>query len=508
MSSDSAVFIAVLISYAAVVLGIGIWGYFRTTTQEDFLTAGRSIGPWVGGAVLAATQISAGTFVGTLGRHYMAGVSWIWIWFGVWAGWLTSALVVAPKLRRFGAMTVADYVGKRFDSEHARTLAAALIIVTYTIYLTAQFQASGEIAMAVFGIQPVIAMLALILSTAFYTLLGGVRSSSYVDFLQTVLMILGLLLGVPVVVSILGGLRPLGEYLGSIDPRITGWWFSWRDILATSIAFGFTLAAAPYEMTRYYSMRDEQTVRYAIGVSMGIQAIIGSSVMILGLGMRGLFPVLPSPDQASSILAASVMSPLAGALFLVGMISAIMSTVNSILIVTAGALSHDLYGRLVNPHATERQLLFVNRVGIVALGVLPVWFALQRFGDVQAIVVEQSKFIASFFFVPVVLGLSWRRGTKEGAVAAMLGGFAGCLLWTVTLQRSFATHGIDAVEVGVIVSGVLFVMVSRMTRPTRAENLAIFFDQPVPTHLRTEVQGDAEAVKHGADLKVRPYGSR
>jgi SSS family transporter len=476
MTTDPAIFVAVCVAYLATILGIGVWGYFRTRTQEDFLTAGRTIGPWVGGAVLAATQISAGTFVGTLGRHYLTGVSWTWIWFGAWGGWLLSALVVAPKLRRFGAMTVADYVGRRFDSERARTLAAVLIIVTYTIYLTAQFQASGEIASAVFGIRPVYAMLALIASTGFYTLLGGVRSSSYIDFLQTMLMILGLFLGLPVLLSTVGGLEALGESLASIDPRITGWWFSWREVAAVSIAFGFTLAAAPYEMTRYYSMRDVRTVRYAIGISMGIQAVIGSGVMLLGLGMRGIFPVLPSSDQASSILASTVMPPLAGALFLVGMVSAIMSTVNSILIVTAGSFSHDLYARLMNPQATERQRLFVNRAAIVVLGLIPVYFALQKYGDVQAIVIEQSKFIASFFFVPIVVGLTWRRGTSQGAVAAMIGGFVGCLVWTFTLQRSFATHGIDAVQVGVAVSALLFVVVSRVTPPTRPENVAIFFD--------------------------------
>jgi SSS family transporter len=481
MSSDSSVFVAVVVAYLAVVLAIGIWGYLHTDTEEEFLVAGRTIGPWVGGCVLAATQISAGTFVGTLGRHYLTGVSWIWIWFGAWAGWLVSALVVAPKLRRFGALTVADYVGTRFASEGARTLAAVLIIVSYTIYLTAQFQASGEIASAIFGVKPLYAMIALIATTGFYTLLGGVRSSSYVDFLQTMLMILGLFLGVPVLVYTFGGLQPLGEYLGSLDQRITNWWFSWRELLATSLAFGLTLAAAPYEMTRYYSMRDVQTVRYAIGISMGIQAIIGSCVMILGLGMRGMFPVLPSADQASSILAATVMSPLAGALFLVGMMSAIMSTVNSVLIVTAGAFAHDLYARLVNPGASQAELLRVNRIGIVVLGCVPVWFALQRFGDVQAIVVEQSKFIASFFFVPVVVGLNWRRGTKQGALAAMAGGFLACLAWTFTLQRTASEHGVDAVEVGVAASALLFVVVSRLTPPTPAANLALFFAPESPS---------------------------
>src|SRR5512134_556473 len=143
MTADSTTFVLVVLVYGSVVIGVAIWGYFHTRTEEDFLVAGRSIGPWVGGAVLAATQISAGTFVGTLGRYYQTGVSWGWGWFGVWAGWAVSAYFVAPKLRKFGALTVADYVGTRFASERARTIAAALIIICYSILLTAQFQAIG-----------------------------------------------------------------------------------------------------------------------------------------------------------------------------------------------------------------------------------------------------------------------------------------------------------------------------------------------------------------------------
>jgi len=200
-----ATLVVVLVVYMAIILGIAIWSAFRTKTEDDFIAAGRTIGPIVGGAVLAATQISAGTVVGTLGRHYLAGVSWWYIWFGVWCGWLVSAFFVAPKLRRFGALTVPDYIAVRFGSERARTLAAVLIVVSYTIYLVAQFQASGEIALAVFGIQPLTAMLIVVGSTALYTLLGGVRSSSYIEFLQTLIMVAGLLIAVPVLVSHAGG---------------------------------------------------------------------------------------------------------------------------------------------------------------------------------------------------------------------------------------------------------------------------------------------------------------
>jgi SSS family transporter len=489
MTADTPLLLVVIVSYFAVVLGVAVWGYFHTETEEDFLAAGRSIGPWVGGAVLAATQISAGTFVGTLGRHYLTGVSFAWIWFGLWTGWIISALFVAPKLRRFGALTVADYVGKRFASEGARTLSAALIIITYTVYLTAQFQAAGEIASAIFGVPAITAMLLLLASTGFYTALGGVRSSSYIEFIQTLIMLVALVLALPIVVIAAGGFRVLGEFVGSIEPRVTGWWFSWRELVAFGVAFGLSIAAAPYEMTRYYSMRDVATVRKAIGISMAAQALIGSSVMILGIGMRGIYPYLPSPDQASSIMASTVMPPLIGSLFLVAMVSAIMSTVNSILLVTGGAVAHDLYKRLINPQATQGRLLLVNRLSIVALGLLPFWFAMQKFGDVQSIVVEQAKFIASFFFVPVVLGLNWRRGTKEGAIWSMVAGFVGCLGWTMTLQDSFASHGIDSVEVGVVLSAVTFIVVSRATPVTPDENLGIFFpaaEQSLTRHPRQD----------------------
>jgi Na+/proline symporter len=109
---------------------------------------------------------------------------------------------------------------------------------------------------------------------------------------------------------------------------------------------------------------------------------------------------------------------------------------------------------------------------------LPIVAALRKYGDVQSIVVEQTKFIASFFFVPVVIGLNWRRGTAAGVMAAMLGGFLACLIWEFTGQRGFVRHGIDAVEVGVATSLVLFVVVSRFTRPVPRQNLEVFFPRP------------------------------
>ncbi len=469
-------FIYILVVYLAIVFAIAIWSARHTKTEVDFLAAGRSIGPFVGGAVLAATQISAGTLVGTLGRHYLAGVSWWYVWLGMWAGWLVSAFYVAPKLRRFGALTVPDYIAARFGSERARALAAILIIGSYSILLVAQFQASGEIAQAIFGMRPINAMLFLVASTSLYTLMGGVRSSSYIDFLQALIIVIALAVAVPVLWRQVGGFGPSLAFLDALDSRILGWYYGPKELIAAGAAFGLSIIVAPYELTRFYSMRDERTVKLAIFVSIGFQLVIGLSVLALGLFTRVLFPNLASIDQASSIMAFEVLPPIIGSLLIIAMISAIMSTVNSILLVTGASFAHDLYGKFIRPNASDRHRINVNRLAIVVLAVVPMIFALQKLGDVQSIVVAQTKFIASFFFVPVVFGLNWRGGTAAGAIASMLGGFLACLAWELTGQRGFAEHGIDAVEVGVVSSIILYLVVSRFTQAVPLGNKKPFFD--------------------------------
>ncbi len=458
MSALSLHFAVVAAVYLAVVLGIGLFGLRKTKTEEDFLTAGRTIGPWVGGAVLAATQISAGTLVGTVGRHYSTGVSWVWVWPGVWCGWLVSAIFVGPKLREFGAVTIPEYLAIRFRSESARVLSAVFIVCAYMILLVAQYQACGVVFESIFGIKPLYAMGLLTVSTLLYTTLGGVRSSSYIDFLQILIVVSGLLLSVPVLAHYFGGVSTAGRFLQSLDPRVVGSWYNGKQLLGFSLSFGLAIAAAPYEMVRFNSMRDKATVRYAIGVCFIFQALIGSSVLIMGLLTRALFPSLPSADQASSIMAMNVLPPLVGSLFMVALLSAIMSNVNAILLVASSGISHDIYGKWINRAASEKAKLLVSRISIVVLSLFPVWFALNRYTDVQSIVVVQTRFIASFFFVPMVLGLNTRGGTSRSAVAAMVGGVAGCVAWSIWAAHH-ATN-IDAVEIGIVSSLLSYLIVN------------------------------------------------
>ncbi len=470
-----ATFLVVLVLYFGLMVAINLWGYRHTRTEADFLAAGRSIGPFVGGAVLAATQMSAGTYVGTMGRHYLTGVSWYYIWGGMWLGWLVSAIWIAPKLRKFGALTVPDYIASRFNSPALGVLTGALIVVSYAVFLVAQFQASGEIVQGAFGVHPAAGMLVMIVASCVLSMLGGVLGSSYMKFIQALIMTGGLIVSVPLLFSLVGGAPAAWHFLTELDPRLTGMFYNWKQLLGFSLAFCFSIAAAPHEMTRFYSMRDSRTVTQAIVVCIIFQMLIGGCVLICGMLVRTIFPNLSSGDQASTILAFQVLPPLAGSFLLLAMLSAILSTCNSVLLIAGAGFAHDIYGRILRPESSDAHLVKVNRWAVVLLGIVPAWLALQKYGDVQGIIIFKAKVVGSVFFVPVLLGLNWRGGSAAGAFAAMLGGFLSCVLWELQFPQSSANWGIDSIEVAVLVSLILFVLVARFTRPVPEESLRAFF---------------------------------
>jgi SSS family transporter len=464
-------FYIVLVIYFATVLGIGVWSGRKNKGTEDFLVAGRSIGPIVGGAAFAATQMSAGTFVGTIAVHYLTGGSFLWIWVGLWFGWLIAATLVGPKFQAFKGLTVPDYVGKRFNSKSARGISALLILVAYTVYLTAQYQAGGNVFQTLFGIPFIWGVIIIIFITLFYTMFGGMRATAYSDFIQAVVMAGCFFAAIPLLFSQAGGSEFVGTFLNSFSPSMLSWHFGFKDLLGFGAAFGFSMAAAPYELARMYTLRSRKTVKLAIGFSFIFQAVVAVSVAAAGMAIRTLYPYMPTPDIASTILAVNILPPIVGSLIILAIIAAIMSTVSGIMMVSASAFSHDFYATMIKPKATDKERMMVNRLAVLILGIIPVFLAMKQMDIVQFIVVLQASLTASFFFSTVVLGLNWKRGTAAGAIVSMLGGFFTALFWYIGGNP----WGLKEVIPGVIVSFLLFIIVSSFTKPVPKESLQPFF---------------------------------
>ena len=466
-------FFGAVAAYIALVCGIGLWSYRRASSSEGFLVAGRSLGPILGGATLMANQVSARATIGMVGFHYFSGMSYAWTWPMTWVGWLVAAVFVAPKIRNIRGLTLPDYFAERYASPACRAVAAVFILVAYTVMLSAQYQAGGLLFTLVGGLPYMRAVLLVAGITTAYTVLGGMYGNAYVGLLKAVLLLAGYALAVPYLWTHVGGIAAIGNALHALDPRLTGNWFGWRQLGAISFALGLGLAAAPYEISAIYSMQSRRAARLAIGWSFAFQGCIGLGILLFGLATRVAVPQLPNPDLGTPILGMSLLPSGIGMLVLLAAVVTFTRTGGAILLTAASAVSHDLYGKLARPASSDRERVLVSRLAVVVFSAIPVALALRQFDLVNFIVIYAAKLTVSFLFVPVVIGLHWRGGTRTGALASMVGGLATCLLATRLGHPYFL--GFDPAEAGVLVSLVTFLGVSALSRPVPTERLATFF---------------------------------
>ncbi len=470
--------LAVFLVYFAVLFVIGRVSLARTTTEADYWIAGGKLGWLVGGATLAATHASAGTFVGTAGVIHGVGWSFCWLVLSIPLAYWFVAAVLAPRFTRQRELTLPAFIERRYYSRKARALSAAIILVANIIYIQAQIVAGGVIADVVLGVPALWGMLIFAAVLIAYTMVGGMIAVAYTDLLQLVVMSVGAVMAVPIVLSQVGGLGGLLATLPEVRPTV----FSWDvlpplHLVTMGIALALGSATTPQQLVRLYTMRDMPTIRRGVLMAIVVATGLNLLVFILALASIVLFPDLPSGDQAMPKLIATALPPLLGAILLASITAAMMSTVDSLLIVAGAALSKDIYQSLLGKERVdERRRLWIDRLGIVVVGITPVLLLLAGIGAgelVQFIVLLFSALMAACFFVPVVAGVYWRRATREGAIAAMLGGLAATFVW-----KLWGAAAVDPVVPGFVGSALLLAVVSRLTPPPPAEALAPYFPDP------------------------------
>jgi Na+/pantothenate symporter len=231
--------------------------------------------------------------------------------------------------------------------------------------------------------------------------------------------------------------------------------------------------ATPEKLIRLYAMKDMHTIRRGVLFAIVMILLLNLTVFMLGLTAIALFPELPTGDLAMPMVATAVLPATLGAVMLAAITAAMMSTVDSLLIVAGSALSVDIYQQLARGASPERKR-WVDRIGILVVGTVPLLLLLTGVGEgelVQFIVLLFTALMAAAFVMPVVGGMLWRRATKQGAAAAMVGGVAATFAWEV-----LGSQAIEPVLPGFIVSALLFVTVSLVTNPPPPAALTPYFE--------------------------------
>jgi SSS family transporter len=458
----------VFVGYFLVVFAIGWYSLRATRDEKDYWIAGGELGWFTGGATMAATHTSAGTFVGTIGLMYTAGWSFGWVLLAIPLSYWFMVAVLAPRFTRQRELTIPAFIETRYYGKGIRGLAAGIILVATVVYIQAQIVAAGLIANTVFGISTTTGMLGFTAILLVYTVVGGMIAVVYTDAFQLVVMALGAFLAVPLALRQVGGLGGLLPLVESAHPLV----FTWETMPATlllTMGLSFFLGgiATPEKLIRLYAMKDMRTIRRGVLFTIVMVLALNLLVFVLSLTAIVLFPNLPTGDLAMPMIARAVLPTALGAIMLAAITAAMMSTVDSLLIVAGSALSVDIYQNLISPDASPRRRLVIDRLGILVVGSIPVALLLAGVGEgelVQFIVLLFTALMAAAFVMPVVGGVLWRRGTKEGAAAAMVGGVAATFAW-----EALGPASVEPVLAGFLASATLYVLVSLSTpRPPSA----------------------------------------
>jgi SSS family transporter len=465
----------VFVAYFFVVFAIGWYSLRATRGETDYWIAGGELGWFTGGATMAATHTSAGTFVGTIGVMYTAGWSFGWVLLSIPLSYWFMVAVLAPRFTRQKELTIPAFIETRYYGKGIRGLAAGIILVATVVYIQAQIIAGGLIANTVFGVPTTVGMVGFTTILLIYTVVGGMVAVVYTDAFQLVVMGLGALFAVPLALRQVDGLGGLLTLVESAHPLV----FTFETMPATllltmGLSFFLGGVATPEKLIRLYAMKDMHTIRRGVLFAIVMILAINLLVCFLALSSIVLFPTLPTGDLAMPMVATAVLPATLGAIMLAAITAAMMSTVDSLLIVAGSALSVDIYQNLINPNVTPGRRMWVDRLGILVVGSLPVLLLLSGVGEgelVQFIVLLFTALMASAFVLPVVGGILWRRGTREGAASAMVGGVAATFLW-----EAFGAASVEPVLCGFLVSGGLYIGVSLLTPPPPASALEPYFE--------------------------------
>ncbi len=466
----------IFLGYFLLVFLIGWLSLRWTKSEQDYWIAGGKLGWGIGGATMAATHTSAGTFIGTIGVISAVGWSFGWVLIVIPLAYWFMVAVLAPRFTKVKELTLPAFLQRRYESKTARGVGAVIILIATIVYIQAQIVAGGLVANVVFGLDPTLGMVIFTLILLLYTLVGGMLAVAYTDFLQMIIMVVGTIVAVPLAMSHFDGLSELVFRVESIKPLTFDWsGFPTVLLITMSLAFFLGSVATPEKVVRLYAMKDMRNIRRAILLTIILVTGLNLLVFLLGLTSMVLFPNLPTGDLAMPIIAKTVLPTFIGTIMLAAVTSAMMSTVDSLLLVAGSALSEDIYQNLLHKEATSKRRLFVARIGILIVGIVPLISVLLGFAEgelIQFIVVLFTALMAAGFFTPVVLGILWKRGTKQGAIASMIGGVSVTMLW-----KGFGDPLIYPVLPGFIVSLACYFIFSIFTRPPGENAWKPYFEE-------------------------------
>ena len=429
------------VGYMLVMVSIGLYFFFKTSNLSDYILGGRGLGPGVTALSAGASDMSGWLLLGLPGMMYSDGVVGSWIAVGLLIGAYLNWHYVAKPLRVYthhlnDAITIPDYFSSRFkdDKNSLRIVTAVVILLFYTLYTSSGLVGGAKLFEAAFHLDYSVALLVGSFIIVSYTFLGGYNAVSWTDFIQGILMMLALVITPVVVIYEVGGVSEALSLIEQSNPThlnmVTG--ASFISILSL-LAWGLGYFGQPHILVRFMSIRDEDEMDKAkfIGMSwMGI-SILGS----LSVGFFGYAYILASgielqdSEKIFITLSQLLFNPWIAGFLLAAILAAIMSTVDSQLLVSSSVLTRDIYHAVIRKNATDKELVWVGRVTVIAIAVLAWYLSTDKNSSVLQLVSYAWAGFGAAFGPLILFSLYSSTITRTGAIAGMLTGTISVIVW-------------------------------------------------------------------------------
>ena len=459
--------LAVIALYMLAMLYIGYRAKKSVKTSADFFIGGNRFGSVITAIAHQAAGLSGWLFIAWSQQVAGSGLGAIWTAFSSGFATFINFFVMARRTAKFTVMTKArsfiDLIEARYyddDRKVLRIISTVIIAISITVYMSSQLMAAGTTFQAVLGLDYRISVLIGAVVVILYTSAGGLLAVAWTDFVQGMLMIFAVCVGLFVAFGNAGSLSDVMAAIGAMDPALTSPWINPVTIAGLLSAGWLGYMGQPQIVQMFMGMKDPGSSRRGavIAGTTGVFLLFGS--FFVNLCCMVLFP--DSADTSANFILLITEYPPS---WLVGIVTAailaaVMSSADALLHVATTAVTQDFYNKILKKgQATDKQVLVVARVAAVVIGVIAIYLAYNPFDSI--LWVNWWAWGGLSVFAPIlILGFYWKRATREGAMVSMIVGFIAVYVWYQLGLNTWCHYTL----VAFVVTGVVHVAVSLVTK--------------------------------------------
>ncbi|WP_100398782.1 sodium:solute symporter family protein [Bacillus sp. FJAT-44742] len=454
--------LSIMIMYLLFLVVLGLYSQRRISKSqtgiEDYYVAGRKIGTGVNSLAMLAALGSGGSFMAGAGTIWNLGFPFLaWMTVGSVVGFSVASVLVAKPLRNSQKFTVSEFINDRFGGKFFKIAIPVVIIIGSAMYLMSQMTAGGLIASYVTGLSYEWGLIIIVLVFIFYVSLGGMLAVTWTNILQGAMMIFLIssivIAGVihlpmdwpsffvnatsenPALASV-GATLPVAAYMGAF------------------VTWATAVCVTPHLVMRIFTASNVRSAKLSLNISMLIFGIL-----MIGMGLV-IVPYIPTmdatllsnspPDMWLLLIAEQFFGPFLMGIITAGIMAAVMSSTDALLLAVSSAFSYDLYKGVLNPNASRERVVKVSMAFTWVVGIVVMLLSLNPPAFLIVLYTAAVGFMVSSLFSPIVLGIWWKKASRTGAIIGLLTGSISFLICFIFFTMPYNSEILIALPVSLV----------------------------------------------------------